>query len=482
MVAGQLVLGAVVLAPEGSEGHLADRMRAAVPDFEVSVRQVHAADVSGMLSNCTVTIVGPTITGSDISALASTMAAGGANIVRIDRVADYPVTVLALEVLAPDPAALRRDLVARCHDLDVDVVGAAPRARPPRGAPGRHGRRLDPDPGRGHRAARRPRRLRGARSRAVTEAAMRGELDFAGVAARRGSRCSPACPRTCSTRCAPQIRLTPGARTTGAHAASGSATGSRVVSGGFTEVIGPLADELGIDYVARQRARGRRRPAHRPRRRRRRRPRRQGGGAARVRRARSASPPSRTIAIGDGANDLDMLAAAGLGHRLQRQAGRPGRPPTRRSTCPTSTRSCTCWASPARRSRRPTRAAGRSPPPVSRLGVVNVVQRRRSPGAKSAHGRRRSNRATAQVGELGRDSVAQLGVAPCPRQAEDQLATRRVVAEDHHRAGVLRELPDQVEHVGAPARRRHADRSPRARMAQLLVDQRPGLPRALRPG
>ena len=49
------------------------------------------------------------------------MAAGGANIIRIDRVADYPVTVLALEVLAPDPAVLRRDLVARCHDLDVDV-------------------------------------------------------------------------------------------------------------------------------------------------------------------------------------------------------------------------------------------------------------------------------------------------------------------------------------------------------------------------
>ena len=64
VVAGQLVLGAVVLAPEGSEGPLADRMRAAVPDFEVSVRQVHAADVSGMLSNCTVTIVGPAITGA----------------------------------------------------------------------------------------------------------------------------------------------------------------------------------------------------------------------------------------------------------------------------------------------------------------------------------------------------------------------------------------------------------------------------------
>ena len=35
-------------------------------------------------------------------------------------------------------------------------------------------------------------------------------------------------------------------------------------------------------------------------------------GAARVRRAEGL-PLSRTVAIGDGANDLDMLAAAGLG-------------------------------------------------------------------------------------------------------------------------------------------------------------------------
>jgi phosphoserine phosphatase len=38
VIAGQLVLGAVVLAPEGSQEPLAERMRAAVPDFEVWVR------------------------------------------------------------------------------------------------------------------------------------------------------------------------------------------------------------------------------------------------------------------------------------------------------------------------------------------------------------------------------------------------------------------------------------------------------------
>ena len=30
---------------------------------------------------------------------------------------------------------------------------------------------------------------------------------------------------------------------------------------------------------------------------------------------------NQTVAVGDGANDIDMLSAAGLGHRLQRQAG-----------------------------------------------------------------------------------------------------------------------------------------------------------------
>ena len=39
----------------------------------------------------------------------------------------------------------------------------------------------------------------------------------------------------------------------------------------------------------------------------------QGRGAAPVRRAGAACRSSRTVAIGDGANDLDMLDAAGLG-------------------------------------------------------------------------------------------------------------------------------------------------------------------------
>jgi phosphoserine phosphatase len=85
-----------------------------------------------------------------------------------------------------------------------------------------------------------------------------------------------------------------------------------VVSGGFTQVIGPLAAELGIDHLAANELEvvdgvltgGLVGPVVD----------RVGKADALVRFAALAGvPQSRTIAVGDGANDLDMLAAAGLG-------------------------------------------------------------------------------------------------------------------------------------------------------------------------
>jgi phosphoserine phosphatase len=85
-----------------------------------------------------------------------------------------------------------------------------------------------------------------------------------------------------------------------------------VVSGGFIEVVGPLAESLGIGHVRANRlevADGRLTGRvlgpvlDRP------------GKAAALRGFANAEglPLSRTVAIGDGANDLDMLATAGLG-------------------------------------------------------------------------------------------------------------------------------------------------------------------------
>lgn len=309
VVAGQLVLGAVVLAPQGSEAALTARMAAAVPGFDVSVRQVHAADVSAEIANCTVTVVGTAITGGDVAALSGTIAAAGGNIFRIDRVADYPVTVLAFEVLAADSTSLRRDLVERCHDLDVDVsVQARGLAR--RGVHlvvmdvdstliqdevievlARHAGRED-------------------RVREVTEAAMRGELDFEESLHARVAELA-GLPERVLVQARDEIRLTPGARTL---CRTLKRLGFRIalVSGGFTEVIGPLADALGVDAV---RANGLEI--------------RDGVLTGKVRGPvvdRAAKEDalrefarefgieaSRTVAIGDGANDLDMLAAAGHG-------------------------------------------------------------------------------------------------------------------------------------------------------------------------
>ncbi len=145
---------------------------------------------------------------------------------------------------------------------------------------------------------------------AVTEEAMRGELDFASslvarVATLDGVRVD-ALDEVRS-----RVRTTAGARTmiTVLHR-FGHRVG--VVSGGFAEVIDPLARELGLDHMHANRLEAR-----------------EGTLTGRVvgeivdramkettlRRYAEADgiPLSRTIAVGDGANDLDMLAASGLG-------------------------------------------------------------------------------------------------------------------------------------------------------------------------
>jgi len=309
VIAGQLVLGAVLLTPGPSAPDVLARLRAAVPDFDVSVRPVPAADVAGAVANCTVTVVGVRVTGADVAALATVMAGTGSNIVRIDRVADYPVTVLALEVLASDPLALRHALVERCHDLDVDVA-VRPRGLSRRGV---HLVVMDVDSTLiqdevievlARHAGRE------AEVRAVTEAAMRGELDFVESLHERVAALA-GLPADVLDRARAELRLTPGARTL---CRTLKRLGYRIalVSGGFGEVIGPLAEELGVDVVRANglevvegRLTGRVRGPVVDR----------AGKAAALREfaALFDIDLARTIAIGDGANDLDMLDAAGHG-------------------------------------------------------------------------------------------------------------------------------------------------------------------------
>ncbi len=142
----------------------------------------------------------------------------------------------------------------------------------------------------------------------VTERAMRGELDFAASLRERVATLAGLDVAVLDeVRAA--VELSAGARELVAEVRG---RGGRVglVSGGFREIVEPLAAELGIDHVAANRlevAEGRLTG-------------RTTGPvvdrAAKERHLREWAgdvPLSRVVAVGDGANDLDMLAAAGLG-------------------------------------------------------------------------------------------------------------------------------------------------------------------------
>ncbi|WP_029149682.1 phosphoserine phosphatase SerB [Microbacterium indicum] len=151
---------------------------------------------------------------------------------------------------------------------------------------------------------------RGAEVAAATEAAMRGETDFATSLRSRVSALAGV-PVAAFERVLARIEPTPGVRDlTAAVHARGGIVG--VVSGGFHEILDELAPALGVDVwranrlaVADGSVTG------------------EVAGAIVDAQAKADQlaawaaehgvAPHRTIAIGDGANDLRMIAAAGLG-------------------------------------------------------------------------------------------------------------------------------------------------------------------------
>jgi len=151
---------------------------------------------------------------------------------------------------------------------------------------------------------------RGAEVAAATEAAMRGEVDFASSLRSRVAQLAGV-PLTAFDRVQSRVEPTPGAAELIAaiHERGGAAA---VVSGGFHEVLDHIAPGLAVDLWRANRL---------------------GTDGATLdgtvagtivdAEAKAASlrewadghevPLTRTIAIGDGANDLRMMAAAGLG-------------------------------------------------------------------------------------------------------------------------------------------------------------------------
>ena len=145
---------------------------------------------------------------------------------------------------------------------------------------------------------------------AVTEAAMRGELDFAQSLHARVAVLA-GLPAEVVERVRAEVRLTEGAaELVAAFQAAGHAVA--VVSGGFNQILRPIAEDLGLHYwianeleivdgaltgkvlgdVIDRAAKEK---------------------YLREWAAAEGIPMEHTIAVGDGANDLDMLGAAGIG-------------------------------------------------------------------------------------------------------------------------------------------------------------------------
>jgi phosphoserine phosphatase len=256
-----------------------------------------------------VTLLGSPLIPAAITAIAGRIAASGANIDRIGRLARRPVTCIELEISGGDPALLREDLarVAVSQGIDVAVQ---------RGGLHRRALRLivmDVDS-----TLIRDEVIDLLAARAgcadevakVTAAAMRGDLDFAASLRERVALLA-GLPAGVLDEVRGELRLTAGARTLiGTLGGLGYKFG--IVSGGFSQVIAPLAAELGIGYVAANelgitagKLTGQLSGPVIDR----------AAKADALRRfaADAGVPLSQTVAVGDGANDLDMIAAAGLG-------------------------------------------------------------------------------------------------------------------------------------------------------------------------
>jgi len=256
-----------------------------------------------------VTLLGSPLTPGAITAIAGRIAASGANIDRIGRLAQRPVTCIEMEVSGGDPVLLRSDLAEAAAAQGVDVAVQ-------RGGLHRRALRLivmDVDS-----TLIRDEVIDLLAARAgcaeevakVTAAAMRGELDFAASLRERVGLLA-GLPAEVLDSVRGELRLTAGAETL-IRTLRGLGYKSGIVSGGFTEVIAPLAAGLGIDYVAANsleitagKLTGRLSGPVIDR----------AGKADALRRFASDAgvPLSQTVAVGDGANDLDMIAAAGLG-------------------------------------------------------------------------------------------------------------------------------------------------------------------------
>ncbi|MFB9727515.1 phosphoserine phosphatase SerB [Haloechinothrix salitolerans] len=320
VIRGRLVLGVLVAVEEDPEA-LQEAVEQAMATVSMHV-DIRVGDEIGddpfaqgrRNSTHVAVLLGRPVTARAFTAVSSRLAELGANIDTIRSVADYPVTGLELHISAGEHrqgadnelrAALADVSTEAGVDIAVETEGLLRRAKrlivfdvDSTLITGEVIEMLAAHAGVEEEVAK------------VTEAAMRGELNFTESLEHRVALLE-GLPESVLDDVADEMTLTPGARTT---IRTLKRLGFRcgAVSGGFTRIIRKLADDLGLDFVAANEleiADGRLTGrvvgdvVDRP------------GKAVALRKFADSYGISleQCVAVGDGANDIDMLSAAGMG-------------------------------------------------------------------------------------------------------------------------------------------------------------------------
>ncbi|MCL3837255.1 phosphoserine phosphatase SerB [Aeromicrobium duanguangcaii] len=310
VVRGRLVLSVLVTTPEDLPRFESDMTRVGA-ELSLEVESVHGTGDNRprRVGRSQVVVLGAPLMPDALAALTEGINQLGGNIDRIVRMARYPVTAIRMEVSGADPDALQSELAAIGHRYGTDVAVQEHGIL-------RHAQRLvvmDVDSTLIQGEVIEMLAAHAGCEEAVaevTERAMRGELDFSESLHERVAQLRGV-PESALDEVYGGLEYTPGART---MIRTLKRLGYRfaLVSGGFTQIIERIAADLDIDYFAANELEVRDgeltgrvvgRVVDRAGK----------ADALRSFAGQAGINVRNTVAIGDGANDLDMLAAAGLG-------------------------------------------------------------------------------------------------------------------------------------------------------------------------